>query len=159
MFWFPDDDDTKFIFLSEDEAVALEHCFRSELFDVGAFQHVETAFYQVDSGLFGGKMRLQPSTTELGGYLIHQFIMAFALWDDLIEEAEGFDAIDRLVQLVKATKEDNPTLAQNIADEDSTSFMNYWLLHLNSVDSFCGGTDNARYDRYVETFLGWCLIK
>ena len=152
--WFPDD--TKFIFSSEDESVALEHRFRSELIDVGAFHHVETAFYQVDSGLFGGTMRLQPSTTEVGAYLIHQFIIAFALWDDLIEEAEDFGAIDRLVQLVKATKDDNPTLAQNLANEDSTSFMKYWLLHLNSVASFCGGTDNARYDRYIDTFLGWC---
>ena len=70
--------------------------------------------------------------------------------------AEDFDAIDRLVQLVKATKEDNSTFAQNLANEDSTSFMKYWLLHLNSVASFCGGTDNARYDRYIDTFLGWC---
>jgi len=57
--------------------------------------------------------------------------------------AEDFDAIDRLVQLVKATKEDNSTFAQNLANEDSTSFMKYWLLHLNSVTSFCGGTDKC----------------
>lgn len=150
--WFPDA--TKFS--SEEEAVAMENRFQSELLDAGAFHHVESAFHQVDCGLFGGKMRLQPSTTELGAYHIHQFIAAFALWDDLIEEAEDFAAIGRLIQLVKATKKKDPTLSQNLVSEDSTSFMKFWLLHLNSVASICGGTDNASYDRYTETFITWC---
>lgn len=150
--WFPDA--TKYS--SEEEAVAMENRFRSELIDAGAFHHVESAFHQVDCGLFGGKMRLQPSTTELGAYHIHQFIVAFTLWDDLIEVAEDFAAIDRLIQLVKARKKNDPTLVQNLVSEDSSSFMEFWLLHLNSVASVCGGTDNASFDRYAETFISWC---
>ena len=150
--WFPDA--TKFS--SEEEAVAMENRFRSELLDVGAFHHVESAFHQVDCGLFGGKMRLQPSTTELGAYNIHQFIVAFALWDDLIEEAEDFAAIGRLIQLVRATQKNDHKHTQDLVSEDSTGFMKIWLLHMNSVASVCGGMDNAIFDRYAETFITWC---
>ena len=150
--WFPDA--TKFS--SEEEAVAMENRFRSELLEAGAFHHVKFAFHQVDCGLFGGKMRLQPSTTELGAYHTHQFIVAFALWDDLIEEAEDFAAIGRLIQLVKVTQKNDHKLKQDLVSEDSTGFMKFWLLHLNSVASVCAGMDNAIFDRYAETFITWC---
>ena len=99
---------------------------------------------------------LQPSTTEFGAYLIHQYIVAFALWDDLIEEAEDFTAIDQLTQLALATKDGQTSLAQDLASKDSTGFMSIWLLHLNKVASACNGTESADYCRYIEAFLSWC---
>ena len=150
--WFPDASQ----YSSEEEAADLENRFRSELMDAGAFHQVEKAFHQVDCGLFGGKMKLQPSTTELGAYHIHQFIVAFALWDDLIEEAEDFAAIDRLIQLVEATKTNDLKFAEKLINEDSSGFMKFWLVHLNSVASVCGGFDKAGYDRYTEIFISWC---
>ncbi len=79
----------------------MENRFRSEseseMLDAEAFHHVdvESAFYQVDGGLFGGNMRLQPST-KLRAYHIHQFYRRLYFvgrsFDSKFdfEEAEGF---------------------------------------------------------------------
>ncbi len=55
----------------------------------------------------------------------------------------------------------DPTFAQELANDDPDPFMKFWLLHLGSVASACGGTNSTSYDRFTETFLYWCnaLIK
>merc|ERR1712228_701738 len=93
------------------------------------------------------------------GYHAHQFIMLFAMSEELLERdvPKGKASMYHLIEIVKKIREDDIRKAFHLvfeADLDfDAPFMSYWFNHFMTVKD---KTHEESFERYSRIFINWC---
>lgn len=100
------------------EAFILKARLYNELKEFG-LSKTESKFEHADIHTFGGRALLQPGSTPIWSYIIHQFITLYALWEDFVKgtDERGIESMERLAKIANAIKNEDTLLSVRLVYE------------------------------------------